>query len=66
FLLVVLVLDTVYGGPTHRPEWIRKSRSYPMLEATSGTIADFVERRRKGEPVFGGDEDNASLTEKAD
>lgn len=66
FLLLVLVFDTVYGGPAQRPEWIRKSRSYPMLEATSGTIADFVDRRRRGEPVFGENEDNASLTEKAD
>ncbi|MBO9623646.1 MAG: CvpA family protein [Sphingomonas sp.] len=60
FLLVVLVLDTVYGGPAKRPEWMRKSRSYPMLDATSSTIAEFVERRRRGEPVFGeGAHDNA-------
>ena len=53
FLLVVLVVDTVGGGPAKRPEWIRSSTTYPMLDATSRTIADFVDRRRKGEPVFG-------------
>jgi membrane protein required for colicin V production len=54
FLLLVLVFDTVGGGPSKRPEWITKSITYPMLDATSAGIADFVDRRRKGEPVFGG------------
>ncbi len=53
FLLVVLVVDTTGGGPTRRPEWITTSRTYPLLNATSASIADFVDRRRRGEPVFG-------------
>lgn len=53
FLLLVLVFDTVGGGPSQRPEWITKSVTYPLLDATSAGIADFVDRRRKGEPVFG-------------
>jgi membrane protein required for colicin V production len=56
FLLIVLVVDTVSGGPSRRPEWIRESKSYPMLDATSAFVADFVDRRRKGEPVFGEDD----------
>jgi membrane protein required for colicin V production len=56
FLLLVLVFDTVGGGPAKRPEWIRTSTTYPMLDATSRTIADFVDRRRRGEPVFGPEE----------
>jgi membrane protein required for colicin V production len=54
FLLVVLVLDTIHGGPRNRPEWITEARSYPLLNVTSASIADFVDRRRHGEPVFGG------------
>ncbi|MDB5706749.1 MAG: colicin production protein [Sphingomonas bacterium] len=53
FLLVVLMTDTVRGGPTHRPEWLTTARTYPLLNATSASIADFVDRRRKGQPVFG-------------
>ncbi|MBY0581911.1 MAG: CvpA family protein [Sphingomonas sp.] len=53
FLLIVLVTDTVSGGPTRRPNWIIKSRTYPMLNMTSASIADIVDRRRHGEPVFG-------------
>jgi len=53
FLLIVLVIDTLGGGPTRRPDWIKTSRTYPLLNATSASIADFVDRRRKGQPVFG-------------
>lgn len=53
FLLVVLMTDTVHGGPAHRPEWLTQSKTYPLLNATSAGIADFVDRRRKGLPVFG-------------
>ncbi|MDF0488679.1 CvpA family protein [Sphingomonas sp. H39-1-10] len=53
FLLVVLMTDTVHGGPAHRPDWLTTSKTYPLLNATSAGIADFVDRRRKGLPVFG-------------
>lgn len=53
FLLIVLVVDTVRGGPSKRPDWITTSTTYPMLNWTSAGIADFVDKRRKGEPVFG-------------
>jgi membrane protein required for colicin V production len=53
FLLMTLVLDTARGGPAQRPEWMVTSRTYPLLNATSASIADFVDRRRKGQPVFG-------------
>lgn len=55
FLLVVLVIDTMGGGPSQRPAWITSSRTYPMLDSTSARIADLVDRRRKGKPVFGDD-----------
>ncbi|MDQ2892314.1 MAG: CvpA family protein [Pseudomonadota bacterium] len=53
FLLMTLVLDTAHGGPSQRPEWMVTSRTYPLLNATSASIADFVDRRRRGLPVFG-------------
>jgi membrane protein required for colicin V production len=56
FLLLVLVFDTVGGGPDGRPDWITRSTTYPLLDKSSATVADFVARRRKGEPVFGGNE----------
>ena len=56
FLLATLLFDLVGGGPERRPAWMRESRTYPLLSATSATVADFVDRRRKGEPVFGASE----------
>ncbi|RYY45506.1 MAG: CvpA family protein [Sphingomonadales bacterium] len=56
FLLLALVLDTAGGGPAKRPAWITNSTTYPLLNATSAAIADIVDRRRKGLPVFGEDD----------
>jgi membrane protein required for colicin V production len=54
FLLLVLVFDTVGGGPAGRPEWITGSATYPLLDRTSAGIAQFVERRRRGDAAFPG------------
>lgn len=59
FLLMVLVFDTVGGGPAQRPRWITESSTYPLLDRTSAGIAEFVDRRRRGEPVFGGEADTS-------
>jgi hypothetical protein len=48
FLVVALMVDTVSGGPARRPDWMVKSRTYKLLNATSAGIADFVDRRRRG------------------
>ena len=62
FLLIVLVIDTIGGGPSRRPLWITKSRTYPALVGTSGAVTDFLDRRRHGEPMFGnGSAENASV-----
>ncbi|WP_394647211.1 CvpA family protein [uncultured Sphingomonas sp.] len=53
YLLLVLVLDLTQGGPTQRPTWVKNARTYPLMAATSAAVADFVDRRRRGEPVFG-------------
>jgi membrane protein required for colicin V production len=62
FLLLVLVFDTVGGGPDGRPDWITRSTTYPLLDKSSATVADFVDRRRKGKPVFGGPKDEENTT----
>ena len=66
FLLLVLVFDTLGGGAAKRPEWIRSSTTYPMLDATSRAIADIVDRRRRGEPMFGDAENGAHPARAAD
>jgi Uncharacterized membrane protein, required for colicin V production len=46
FLLFNIAYDTVFGGGTDRPHWMRESRSFTLLEASSRAIVDFVEARR--------------------
>ncbi len=46
FTLVTLIYDTIYGGASKRPEWMTTSRSYPLLNATSGALVKLVAQRR--------------------
>lgn len=48
FLLANLGYDTVFGGESQRPAWMKQSRSFPLLNASGRAIVDFVEMRRKG------------------
>jgi membrane protein required for colicin V production len=48
FLLFNLGYDTVYGGGAPRPDWMRASRTYPLLNASGRAVIDFVETRRNG------------------
>jgi membrane protein required for colicin V production len=51
FLLANLATDMIYGGEADRPEWMTDSRTYPLLNATSRAVVDWVETRRKeGDP----------------
>jgi len=50
FLGANLITDTVYGGGTERPEWLVASRTYPLLNASSRALVDFVEKRRLVRP----------------
>lgn len=66
FLLVALIVDTVSGGPAQRPDWMTQARTYPLLNATSASIAEFVDRRRRGEPVFGNEVDADAVANGSD
>jgi membrane protein required for colicin V production len=48
FLFAHLATDLVYGPQAERPEWMTSSRTYPLLNASSKAIADWVEQRRTG------------------
>lgn len=48
FLLANLATDMVYGAQAERPQWMTKSRTFPLLNASGRSIVDWVEARRKG------------------
>ena len=47
FLLANLATDLIYGPEAKRPEWMRNSRTYPLLNASGRAVVDWVETRRK-------------------
>ncbi len=46
FLVASLLYNTIYGGRSERPEWMIASRTYPLLNATSRALVDYVGRRQ--------------------
>jgi membrane protein required for colicin V production len=49
FLAFSLVYDTIYGATADRPDWLSRSRSYPLLGASGRAISAFVDERRFGD-----------------
>ena len=45
-LLFFMVFDYVYGAAAPRPEWLRESRTYPLLRATGVEISDIVKAQQ--------------------
>ena len=46
FLLANLATDMVYGPQAERPQWMTRSRTYPLLNASGRGIVDWVQTRR--------------------
>jgi membrane protein required for colicin V production len=46
FLLANLATDMVYGPQSDRPQWMTKSRTFPLLNASGRGIVDWVQARR--------------------
>src|SRR5690242_15098885 len=51
FLLANLATDMVYGPQAERPQWMTRSRTYPLLNASGRGIVDWVQARRHKPPV---------------
>ena len=51
FLLANLATDMVYGPQAERPQWMIKSHTYPLLNASGRAIVDWVQARRHQPPV---------------
>jgi membrane protein required for colicin V production len=46
FLLLVMGYETLFGAKEPRPEWMTKSRTYPLLNASGDAMSEFVRERR--------------------
>ncbi len=47
FLLAHLATDMVYGADAERPDWMTSSRTYPLLNASSEAVVDWVQEYRE-------------------
>lgn len=56
YLMANLATDMIYGPEADRPDWMRESRTYPLLNASGRAIIDWVEARRQGEPDENGEQ----------
>jgi membrane protein required for colicin V production len=54
FLIIVMGFETLFGPKEPRPEWMVKSRTYPLLNASGVAMSEFVREQR--------DEDNEPAT----
>ena len=59
YLLANLVYDTGYGAKTRRPEWMAQSRTYPLLNASSRAVVDFIKSQRGSAEADNGIDSNA-------
>lgn len=49
FLIANFATDIVYGSRAERPEWMTKSRTYPLLNASGRAVVGWIETRRHPE-----------------
>jgi membrane protein required for colicin V production len=47
FLLLVMGYETLFGDKEQRPDWMTKSRTYPLLNASGDAMSEFVRERRE-------------------
>lgn len=65
FLMFNLGYDTIFGGSAARPDWMKESRSYPLLNATGRAIVDWMAERRKQDAGPDNATDRANAAEPA-
>ncbi len=46
FLLIIMGHETLFGAEERRPDWITKSRTYPLLNASGEAMSAFVKQQR--------------------
>lgn len=63
FVGFAIVYDTLFGADADRPQWMRTSRSYPLLSASGRAMSEWLAERRASGGLsmgLGGAGDNAA------
>lgn len=62
FVAFALVYDTLYGADAARPDWMRESRTYPLLNASGRAMSEWLAERRRQGGLLGDEEEPAEET----
>jgi membrane protein required for colicin V production len=49
FLILVMGYETLFGAKEPRPDWMVKSRTYPLLNASGIAMSEFVREQREAD-----------------
>lgn len=53
FVGFAMVYDTLFGEDVARPEWMRRSRTYPLLNASGRAMSEWLAERRASGGLMG-------------
>lgn len=53
FVAFAMVYDTIFGTDARRPDWMRHSRTYPLLNASGHAMSEWLAERRKEGGIAG-------------
>jgi membrane protein required for colicin V production len=53
FVAFAMVYDTFFGAEARRPDWMRHSRTYPLLNASGHAMSEWLAERRKEGGLLG-------------
>jgi len=54
FVLFTICYDALYGVETPRPDWLRLSRSFPLLSASGSAMSQWVSENSRNGGLLGG------------
>lgn len=53
FVAFAIAFDTIYGAEARRPDWMRHSRTFPLLNASGHAMSEWLAERRKAGGLMG-------------
>ena len=65
YVLFTIGYDALYGVDTNRPDWMRLSRSYPLLSASGSAMSEWIAENSRQGGLLGSSEPTPSDDEEA-
>jgi membrane protein required for colicin V production len=56
YVMFTIAYDALYGARSNRPDWMRLSRSYPLLSASGSAMSQWIAENSRQGGLLGSDE----------